>query len=512
MRLGYFVRSSPFLILCVVTAISIGCSASQSSKAPATGSEAKKEPALRDRGSKVFQSTGVHELKLEIDDKAIEKIQAGHRPYVRAKLTELGHASYESIGIKLKGAAGSYQGFDGKPGFTVNMDKYRKKQSFHGLDKFHLNNAVQDETYLNEWLGHEVFEAAHYPAARVKHAMLTINDRPPALYVFRETYDGLFLERAFRRPTGNLYDSGAGQELDGELEKDAGLGGDDRSDLRRVIEAIRIEDPKERYEQMNKYIDIDRFMTFMALERMVCHWDGYTVGMNNYRLYFDPESDRAVFLPHGMDQIFGDVGMSLFEFSDTLVATQILGNDDWRAQYRARVRELLPIFNPPDALIDKVDAAAQRLLPSLQRLGEEAVEAHRNLVEELKQRIRDRAANLVEQLEQDPPSPLTIEESQALPDWFPTKDAEEIDVESTSDEQVAAERLCGWKFAFPPIILAQVLGDLDFYWGAANTVSRGAIASLSLYRSTMRILRPLCWVPSYPNNGQLGMVKPIGWK
>ena len=52
-------------------------------------------------------------------------------------------------------------------------------------------------------------------------------------------------------------------------------------------------------------LDVDRFVTMTALDILFCHWDGYAMNRNNYRIYSDPESGKFVFMPHGLDQLFG---------------------------------------------------------------------------------------------------------------------------------------------------------------------------------------------------------------
>lgn len=50
---------------------------------------------------------------------------------------------------------------------------------------------------------------------------------------------------------------------------------------------------------------MDRFLTFVALEVMTCHWDGYSLNRNNYRVFPDRSTGKMVFMPHGLDQTFG---------------------------------------------------------------------------------------------------------------------------------------------------------------------------------------------------------------
>ena len=74
------------------------------------------------------------------------------------------------VALKLKGAAGSFREWDDRPALTLNMHKFNKGGTFHGLVKFHLNNSVQDETYLHELLCSELFRRAGIPAPRVTRA------------------------------------------------------------------------------------------------------------------------------------------------------------------------------------------------------------------------------------------------------------------------------------------------------------------------------------------------------
>ncbi len=59
---------------------------------------------------------------------------------------------------------------------------------------------------MSEWLGSEIFRQAGYPAPRVGHVRLWINDRDLGLYVIREGFDDAFLKRVFGSADGNLFD------------------------------------------------------------------------------------------------------------------------------------------------------------------------------------------------------------------------------------------------------------------------------------------------------------------
>ncbi len=68
--------------------------------------------------------------------------------------------------------------------------------------------------------------------------------------------------------------------------------------------------------------------------------------MNNYRLYF-PSQSKAVLMPHGMDQLFGDPGAGLYDHTSPLLAAAVMQNDDWRGRYQERLRILAGVLQPP---------------------------------------------------------------------------------------------------------------------------------------------------------------------
>ena len=155
-----------------------------------------------------FDGGHVPRIEIRLAEGAADRLRDDPRSYVPCTLTIDADTVLEDVAIKLKGSAGSFQGLDEKPGFTINTDRFRPGARFRGLDKFHLNNAAQDPTLLAEWLGAQLFLAAGIPAARVTHAHVLLDDRDLGLYVFKEAIDRDFLDRHVEDSSGNLYDGG----------------------------------------------------------------------------------------------------------------------------------------------------------------------------------------------------------------------------------------------------------------------------------------------------------------
>lgn len=385
--------------------------------------EQPKTPAVPDASEVLFARRTIPEIKIKLDQNEEQKLRSDQRRFAQCTLIENGETTYPKVAVKLKGAAGSFRDLDDKPAFTLKLKKQGER--FHGLQKFHLNNSVQDESYLCELLGSELFREAGYPAARVTHARVWLNDRDLGFYVLKEGFDETFLKRHFRSAEGNLYDGGFCIDIDAELEKDAGAGPDDRSDLQALAAACREEDENQRAQRIAEKLDVDLFLDFAALELLLGHWDGYVPNKNNYRIYFRGDDDKAVFLPHGMDQIFQDAGFPCFQDWGQIVAGPVLRNPQWQAKYRRRVKEFLPLLER-EKLHGWIDAEHVRMRPTLAALGKDAAQHFDESIEGLKSRVADRAQHVREQLSHAPAEPLLFDDNKPLliEGWQPRRDGD----------------------------------------------------------------------------------------
>jgi hypothetical protein len=87
---------------------------------------------------------------------------------------------------------------------------------------------------------------------------------------------------------------------------------------------------------MDRVLDIDAYFRHLALEQILCHWDGYSFNHNNYRFYEDPSTGKFTFILHGMDQVFGDDRWYVFRQPGSLVPNALLGDRAMRDRYRTQ--------------------------------------------------------------------------------------------------------------------------------------------------------------------------------
>jgi spore coat protein H len=372
-------------------------------------------------------------IHIDIAPEHVEKLRGyswsgwgGHpqqRPEVLVTVRE-GRTLYTNVDLHLKGAAGSFRPFDDKPALTLHFSKHVSGQQFHGYHQISLNNSVQDPSYLSEAICRELFEAAGVPVPRVHHATVLVNDRDLGLYVLTEGWGKPFLRRHFRDVSGNLYDGGFVQDITGTLGTNSGDHRSDRSDLDRLREVVLEPDLASHPERLARVLDVDRFVSLIAMEVMTCHWDGYALNRNNYRLFHDVETDRMVFMPHGLDQMFGvfrsTPDSSILPPMQGLVARALLATPEGRDSYLQRIAALRSQVFLEDQLTNRVRELARRIRPTLAAYGRDVAEQHDAQVAYLCQRIAERARSISEQLD-SPQVPIAFDDRRVarLSGWEP---------------------------------------------------------------------------------------------
>ena len=350
-----------------------------------------------------FAGGPIPRLRIQLSPEELNKLRQNGREYVSATLRESAgegqpETVYNKVAVHLKGAAGSFRGVDDKPGLTLNFDKYAPGQEFHGLEKIHLNNSVQDPSYMSENLGNAIFRDAGIPATRVTYARVWINERDLGLFVLKEGFDDVFLKDSFEDHRGTLYE-GSFRDVDNDLPERANKAKKNTARLKELLAACREGDPAARRQKLEKVLDVDRFLTFMALEAMTAHWDGYCPNRNNYRVYHDPKTDKLVFLPHGTDQLFQRADYPLMH-ANAIVAQAVVGIPEGNARYLERVAELRQKLFTPELMTKRLEEVAARLKPAMESVG--AAAQHKEQTENFRQRIAERVKHIDKQLAEIP--------------------------------------------------------------------------------------------------------------
>lgn len=372
--------------------------ASQLVSIPALVWASAKKDLLEER--KAFFAEGkIPHLNIEIAKEEMDSLRKEPKKYIKAQIKEEEGKEYKDVALHLKGAAGSFRGVDDKPGITLNMDKFQDGQSFHGIDKLHLNNSVQDPTYLTELFCGELYRAAGVPASRGTHAIVSLNGRKLGFYFLKEGYDKAFLKSSFGNSHGNFYDGGFLKDIDQPLELNSGKDDvKDQKELKALAAASREGEPADRFAKVEKLLDMERFISYLVLQVATWDWDGYPMQCNNYRVYHDPTKDKITFLPSGMDQMWGDPNGPILPGFKGMVARAVVESEEGKKRYFARFREIMKdVYKVPE-MLKRIDELEDRVKPALKSVDEGAAKDYKNQVNRLRSAIPQRAKVIEGQL------------------------------------------------------------------------------------------------------------------
>ncbi len=370
-------------------------------------------------GAEIFDNQHVLAIRVEISSNELAMLQRNDRKPVRATIQE-GTNVWRDVGLHVKGAAGSRRPIgDATPALTLAFARFTPGQRFHGLRKIHLNNSVQDGSYMTENICSELFRKAGVPTPRVSYATVQINNRRKEFYVIKEGFTEDMLGIYFKNTKGNLYDGEFLREVTEPLKRDQGEGDDvnDRSDLKALAKAAREPDALQRWEELNKVLDMDRFLSFCALEVMTWDWDGYVMKPNNYRVYHDLDTGRMVFFPHGMDQMFWETAQSIIPRQNVfngLVARAMIETPQGRKLYRERFGQLFTNVFQIEVLTNRVAQLSTLIRPHVRNANE-----FDNQARVVRDRLIAQHANLERRLTEPEPKPLVFSSGVAsITNWI----------------------------------------------------------------------------------------------
>ncbi len=115
---------------------------------------------------------------------------------------------YSNIGIRAKGntsLSNVSQMDSSRYSFKLEFDQYDKTKSYYGLDKISLNNIIQDNTYMKDYLVYRMMGEFGVAAPLCSYVYITVNGEDFGLYLAVESIEESFLQRNYGNDYGELY-------------------------------------------------------------------------------------------------------------------------------------------------------------------------------------------------------------------------------------------------------------------------------------------------------------------
>ncbi len=331
----------------------------------------------------IFNKEQVSEINIDIDEDDWQYIidNASQEQYRSCSITING-TTFHNVGIRPKGNSSLRKVLQNDTtdrfSFKVDFDTYIDGQTAFGLDKLCLNNIIQDNSYMKEYLAYEMFVKMGVVTPAYSYANITLNGEPWGLYLAVEDEDKSFVKRVYGNLNGHLYKpEGSGADLVYTGDNSSNYSGikngaaykvSDR-DFEKVITMIK---NLNEGSDLKTYIDVDTTLRYFAVNTFLVNFDSYQGSLkHNYYLY--EEDGVCTILPWDLNLAFTGFGSSSAQDAvnysidkpvngTTLEQRPLLGKllevPEYNELYHQYLDELVNIYIDSglfDETVDKVD-------------------------------------------------------------------------------------------------------------------------------------------------------------
>lgn len=252
--------------------------------------------------SRLFDTSYVHTIDIVMDDWDGFIDGCEDEEYTSCAVI-IDNEAYKNVGIRAKGntslSSVSAYGND-RYSFKIEFDHYDSGKTYYGLDKLSLNNIIQDNTYMKDYLVYQMMGYFGVDSPLCSYVYITVNGEDFGLYLAVEGVEESFLSRNYGSDYGELYKPDTTQTQGG--------GDGEMPDMRNASEppdGTEVSDRREdENENIEDVVDVDEVIRYFVVHNFVCNFDSYTGSMiHNYYLY--EENGKMSMIPWDYNLAFG---------------------------------------------------------------------------------------------------------------------------------------------------------------------------------------------------------------
>ena len=156
---------------------------------------------------KLFDTAKVHSIDIEMDDWDAFIETCENEEYSSCSVSVDGE-KYANVGIRAKGntSLNSVKSLGStRYSFKLEFDQYDDSMSYYGLDKLCLNNLIQDNTMMKDYLVYQMMNDFGVDSPLCSYVYITVNGEDWGLYLAVEGVEDSFQSRTYGAESGELY-------------------------------------------------------------------------------------------------------------------------------------------------------------------------------------------------------------------------------------------------------------------------------------------------------------------
>lgn len=153
---------------------------------------------------KLFDTSAVHSIDITMDNWDEFIADCKSEEYYDCAVT-IDDEIYKNVAIRGKGNTSLSQVNNDRYSFKIEFDHYDDTNTYHGLDKLCLNNIIQDNTYMKDYLTYQMMADMGVVSPLCSYVYITVNGEDWGLYLAVEAVEESFLQRNYGKDYGELY-------------------------------------------------------------------------------------------------------------------------------------------------------------------------------------------------------------------------------------------------------------------------------------------------------------------
>jgi spore coat protein H len=258
--------------------------------------------------------------------------------------------------------------------------RFYKPSIFRNAKELHFNAEYKDPSLIRNKLSLDFFSEIGLLSPRSKHIFLNLNGKNEGVYLELESVDQYFLSSR-NLPQGAIFYAVDGDanfsimsDLDKEVKKSLDLGyekkcgtEEDEYFLEEMIYNINTISRAEFAKEIEKYMNIDKYLRWLAGVVLMQNYDGF---VHNYALYRNGETGQFEIIPWDYDATWGrDVNGKYMneeyvriEGYNTLTA-RILDVAFFRKKYKNLLDEIMDQQFTQEYMQPKIEQLATMIRP-----------------------------------------------------------------------------------------------------------------------------------------------------
>ncbi len=156
---------------------------------------------------KLFDKNVVHTMNIIIDDWDSFLETCANEEYTACSVV-IDNEAFKNIALRAKGNTSltNVKNYgNNRYSLKIEFDKYDSTKTYYGLDKLCLNNIIQDNTYLKDYLVYSMMDEFGVASPLCSYVYITVNGEDWGLFLAVEGIEDSFLQRNYGNEDGNLY-------------------------------------------------------------------------------------------------------------------------------------------------------------------------------------------------------------------------------------------------------------------------------------------------------------------